>query len=231
MDKADTRPGNSGLTNGSAGKRVESENGKAAGGWTGLTPEERVARNLELLQQPEAQVLLPRTMETRILTRMLYPLNRAVSRLRSNAGMAMPVATVMVHLEALRGWVEDVTDYFKASGAELVLQSDFLVRQTFEERKRRASNRGGFVIVPQTEEVKLIVLQIMRLDEVLLNQRLASTNLLNSSKGFDEVERLVRKLHELTTAVCLPTRIKYQAPRQLPAKVEDGSVTVATELR
>jgi hypothetical protein len=186
-----------------------------------------VARNLELLQQPEAQVLLPRTMETRILTRMLYPLNRAVSRLRSNAGMAMPVATVMVHLERLRTWVEAVTEYFKASGAELVLQSDFLVRQTLEERKRRASSRGGFVIVPQTEEVKLIVLQIMRLDEVLLNQRLASPNLLASSQGFDEVERLVRELHELTAAVCAPTRIKYEAPRQLAAKAENGSAVAA----
>ena len=227
MEHNETTRSHGDATHGDVGRPSTTQK-KPGGSWKDLSPEERTARNLALLQQPEAQVLLPRTMETRLLTRMLYPLNRAVSRLRSNAGMAMPVAAVMVHLEALRAWVDAVTDYFKASGAELVLQSDFLVRQTLEERQRRATARGGFVIVPQTEEVKLIVLQIMRLDEVLLNQRLATANLLAASKGFAEVERLVRQLHELTEAVCVPTRIKYQAPRQMPAKAEDGAAVATT---
>ena len=80
------------------------------------SPEERAEHNRERLQDPQSLLLLPRTPEGRVIVGMLFPLDKAVNRLRLSAGHSLSVSEVQGQLDRIHEWVSRGQELLKAMG-------------------------------------------------------------------------------------------------------------------
>lgn len=188
-----------------------------------LSQEERRVRNLELLQQFGSQVLVPHSPETRIMVRMIYPLNKALSKLRRLVGMPLTVEAVMAAIEPIRMWQADVTRWLKESGGDLILMPTVL-RNSGPERKQLAQHRDAHVIVPQTDEARDIIETLVRMDQVLVTLRLVSLETLQHDGRLKEASRFVHTLNETVAKVCQSAQVEYHPPNKLPRIVPKDQV-------
>jgi hypothetical protein len=179
-----------------------------------MSPDERVALNQELLQQYGSQIFVPRAAESRILIRMVYPLNKAIPRLRRDLGVTRTIADVAAILDPVLSWVKEAADWLRQSGGDLILMTPALGEST-DERKRMAKNPRAHVIVPQTEEVRQVLEQIMRMDRVLVMLRMISMEQLRDEPRLGQAFELVRGLDEAVRRVCDAVRVEYFEPREL----------------
>lgn len=192
-----------------------------------LSQEERRVRNLELLQQFGSQVLVPHSPETRIMVRMIYPLNKALSKLRRLVGMPLTVEAVMAAIEPIRAWQAHVTFWLRESGGDLILMPTVL-RNSGPERKQLAQHRDAHVIVPQTDEAREAIESIVRMDQVLVTLRMVSLETLQHDGRLTRASGLVHELNEAVAKVCQSAQVEYHAPNKLQRVVSKDQVGVAS---
>lgn len=193
------------------------------------TPEERIALNRELLQQYGSLIVLPRSFEGRILIRMVYPLNKAIPRLRRDLGVTRTVAEVLALLEPIQTWTKQAAEWLRASGGELVLLTPAL-GESLDERKRMVADPRAHVVVPQTAEVREVVEQIIRMDRVLVVLRTISMEQLRSDSRLSEALRLVRELDRVVRGVCVTVDVDYYEPRELREPQKPRVAKIETEV-
>src|SRR5262249_22302232 len=91
-----------------------------------LSPQERSEQNIRLLQQYGSQVLIPRSTESWVLIRMVYPLNKAIAKLRRSVGMSAPVSEVIAAIEPIQAWLKAASEGLKLTGGGVVLDPPVL---------------------------------------------------------------------------------------------------------
>jgi len=182
-----------------------------------LTPQERSEQNLRLLQQYGSQVLIPRSTEAWVLIRMVYPLNKAIAKLRRSVGMPMTVSDVIAAIEPIQTWVQAVSAWLKLTGGDLIL-TPMAFADSPEDRQAMAKRPSAHVIVPKTEEVRVVVEQIIRMDRVLVVLRTVNLHDLQNDTRLTRAMELVRELNVAVGRVCESARVKYLEPRELMAK-------------
>ncbi len=183
-----------------------------------MSPEDRARRNQELIRHPNSVVIVPKTIETRALTSMLYPLNRALARLRVSAGMRIPVSTVMHYLTRLSDWQESIVGLLQRFGVSLDVDGSLFLSDRMQ---HEAGLPNCFVIVAQTEEIRKLGQVIIALDKLLVRVRMTSPDLTQNESFFKDVETLVMNLHNLCEEMCKETGVRYLEPRAV--RRTDGS--------
>lgn len=199
-----------------------------------LSPQERIEQNLQLLQQYGSQVFIPRSTEAWVLIRMVYPLNKAIAKLRRSVGMPMSVSEVIAAIEPIQAWVEAVSEWLKLTGGELIL-TPMAFSESPEDRQAMAKRPNAHVIVPKTEEVRVVVEQIIRMDRVLVVLRTVNLQDLKNDTRLDRAMELVGELNVAVGRVCESAKVKYLEPRELMGKKprpdqcpQDGATSAAT---
>jgi len=182
-----------------------------------LTPQERSEQNLRLLQQYGSQVLLPHSTESWVMIRMVYPLNKALAKLRRSVGMSMSVTEVIAAIEPIQTWVKAVSEWLKLTGGDLIL-APTVFAESPQDRQAIAKRSNAHVIVPQTEEVKEVVEQIIRMDSVLLVLRTVNLQDLQNDTRLTRATDLVRQLNDAVRRVCESAKVNYSEPRELLKK-------------
>lgn len=178
-----------------------------------MTYEERCARNLELLQQYNSQIIVPRSSEVRLMIRMVYPLNKAVAKLRRLVGMPLTVSEVLRALEPLKAWQEQATAWLRASGGDFILTADILGNSAAE-RSELVRHRDAHVIVPNADEAKHVVETLIRMDKVLVMLRLVSLETIENDGRLKDALELVERLDWAVGQLCQSTRMDYQSPKR-----------------
>lgn len=195
-----------------------------------LSPDERVARNRGLLQQYGSHIVVPRSVECRIMIQMVYPLNKAIPRLRRDLGVTRTVAEVASILEPIMQWGKRATEWLRVSGGELILMSP-AAGESSAERERLVKDSRAHVIVPQTDEVKQVLEQAIRMDRVLVYLRMASIEQLREDTRLLEAFALVRSLDEAVQSVCASVGVPYFSPKDMKPRKSDepsGALTVVS---
>ena len=190
-----------------------------------LSPQERSEQNLRLLQQYGSQVLIPRSTESWVMIRMVYPLNKAIAKLRRSVGMSMSVSEVIVAIEPIQAWVNAVSEWLKLTGGELILTPTTFADSP-QDRQAMARRPNAHVIVPQTEEVKAVVEHIVRMDRVLVVLRMVDLKDLQNDTRLTRAMKLVGELNRAVGRVCESANVKYVEPRELvkkPPKDDEGA--------
>ncbi len=179
-----------------------------------LSQEERRARNLERLQQYGSQVVVPRAPETRVMIRMVYPLNKALTKLRRLVGMPLTVAAVMKAIDPIRDWQQQATGWLKVSGGDFIVTAEVLGNSAAE-RRQLVQHRDAHVIVPQTDEARQVIETLIRMDQVLLMLRLISLDTIEKDGRLRQALELARGLNDAVAAVCQSAKVEYQEPKGL----------------
>lgn len=188
-----------------------------------LSPQERSEQNLRLLQQYGSQVLIPRSTESWVMIRMVYPLNKAIAKLRRSVGMSMSVSEVIAAIEPIQAWVKAVSEWLKLTGGDLIL-TPTVFAESPQDRQAMAKRSNAHVIVPQTEEVKEVVDHIIRMDRVLVVLRTVNLHDLQNDTRLTRATDLVRQLNDAIGRVCESANVNYVEPRELlkkPPKAEE----------
>jgi len=179
-----------------------------------LSPQERSEQNIRLLQQYGSQVLIPRSTESWVLIRMVYPLNKAIAKLRRSVGMSAPVSEVIAAIEPIQAWLKAVSEWLKLTGGELIL-APTVFADSPQDRQAMAKRPNAHVIVPKTEEVRAVVEQIIRMDRVLVVLRTVNLQDLQNDTRLTRAMELVRELNVAVGRVCESANVKYVEPRDL----------------
>ena len=179
-----------------------------------LSPQERSEQNIRLLQQYGSQVLIPRSTESWVLIRMVYPLNKAIAKLRRSVGMSAPVSEVIAAIEPIQAWLKAVSEWLKLTGGELIL-APTVFADSPQDRQAMAKRPNAHVIVPKTEEVRAVVEQIIRMDRVLVVLRTVNLQDLQNDTRLTRAMELVRELNLAVGRVCESANVKYVEPRDL----------------
>ena len=179
-----------------------------------LSPQERSEQNIRLLQQYGSQVLIPRSTESWVLIRMVYPLNKAIAKLRRSVGMSAPVSEVIAAIEPIQVWLKAVSEWLKLTGGELIL-APTVFADSPQDRQAMAKRPNAHVIVPKTEEVRAVVEQIIRMDRVLVVLRTVNLQDLQNDTRLTRAMELVRELNVAVGRVCESANVKYVEPRDL----------------
>ena len=184
-----------------------------------LSPQERSEQNIRLLQQYGSQVLIPRSTESWVLIRMVYPLNKAIAQLRRSVGLRAPVAdrtpaVLIAAIEPIQAWLKAVSEWLKLTGGELIL-APTVFADSPQDRQAMAKRPNAHVIVPKTEEVRAVVEQIIRMDRVLVVLRTVNLQDLQNDTRLTRAMELVRELKVAVGRVCESANVKYVEPRDL----------------
>src|SRR5262249_1320627 len=179
-----------------------------------LSPQERSEQNLRLLQQYGSQVLIPRSTESWVLIRMVYPLNKAIAKLRRSVGMPMSVSEVIAAIEPIQAWGKAVSEWLKLTGGDLIL-APTIFADSPQDRHAMAKRPNAHVIVPKTEEVRAVVEQIIRMDRVLVVLRTVNLQDLQNDTRLTRAMELVRELNVAVGGGCEAGKGKYVGPRGL----------------
>lgn len=212
------------MANQSASQRPKSSGGSDQR--APMTYEERCARNLERLQQYNSQIIVPHSSEVRLMIRMVYPLNKAVAKLRRLVGMPLTVSEVLRALEPLKVWQEQATAWLRASGGDFILTADILGNSAAE-RSEMVRHRDAHVIVPNTDETKQVVETLIRMDKVLVMLRLVSLETIENDGRLKDALDLVERLDWAVGQLCQSTRMEYQSPKRKGRRAPVSSVPSA----
>lgn len=205
---------------GSSRKEEREPNGRAGLAGQGrrpmrgrLSPEERAEHNRERLQDPQSLLLLPRTPEGRVIVGMLFPLDKAVNRLRLSAGHSLSVSEVQGQLDRIHEWVSRGQELLKAMG---VSEQDFgpAPALNYQYRLTLAGQRNARVITPRSEETKKVTRVAEKLDGVILHTRMSCDDLAQAEHLFTKIHELIRRLHELIAEFCALVELPYRTPRE-----------------
>lgn len=192
----------------------EQKNNRQNGARPRLSRQERVDRNLKLLEQFGSQVIAPRSTEAWILIRMVYPLNSAVAKLRSMAGMQRTIDEVITAIQPIHDWLNHVSEWLKQTGGDLILAPQPLM-DSAQDRQALARRNNAHVIVPKTEEVRKVFEQIVRIDRILIVLRALDLQDLQNHHRLERAAELVRDFNGVVERICVTARVDYRAPREL----------------
>ena len=185
-----------------------------------LTQEERRTQNLQHLQQFGSLVVVPRSGEARIMVRMMYPLNRALSKLRRLVGMPLSIEHVRSAIQPITEWTQAAEQWLRKSGGDFIFASEIL-RNSAQERVMLAQERDAHVIVPSTDEARVAIETLIRMDHILSMLRMVSLDSLQNDGRLDGAHSLIQTLNAAVGHVCESAQIEYRQPRGIASAQQE----------
>ncbi|GJL52983.1 MAG: hypothetical protein NPIRA02_01150 [Nitrospirales bacterium] len=165
--------------------------------------DDRIQRNRQLFQNPQAQFFRTRTPEGRMLIGMLIALDRGLHVLRLRAGHQFTIVEVMEHVKQVRDVVTDLQGLI----AEWSGGSDLMTERP------RPDDPQTMGFLPRTEESRQLGLCVSQLDGLLMRIRLTSDDLQKQQKVFERVATVVKRCHTVTEQVAQGAGTRYDPPR------------------
>lgn len=165
--------------------------------------DERLQRNRQLLENPQAQFFRTRTPEGRMLTGMLIALDRGLNVLRLRAGHQLSTQAVMEQVVHVREVVTDLQGLITELQGGAGLLSD---RPSPDDPQTM-----GFL--PRTEETRQLGLCVSQLDGLLIRIRMTSNDLQQQHTVFERAVALVKTCHAVTGQVAQAAGTRYDPPR------------------
>lgn len=178
-------------------------------------------RKLRLAREQGSIVLAPRMRDLHILTRMLFTIDRAINRMRMNAG------TRYVSLSDLEDANERIirltnrvreftgalggTAYYIAPGSNL-LEKEILLQK-----------RNSYVFMPKTAEGNTLANLFISLDSAYFEFKIKSPlhDIRKLGEAIDTMKGIVRDFLELTSDLAAKARVDFIKPKGLAGYFED----------
>jgi len=206
-----------------------------AGGRKGERDEkERAAiieRRLKLVEDPQSVVIAPKTREGHVLVRLVFGLDRAVSRIRLRAGTYVNIQDAVVCLKKVEGFIGEFTNLVNSfgggeGGGDGRTPSGFSY-ENFETKRMLAQMRNAHIIIPRTNEARGVVFLIKRFDPALLQFRNACTDFAKSEQLFRKLIETIRDFNVLVGELFSLLNIPYEQPRDIKpllASISQGGI-------
>ena len=185
-----------------------------------LAPQERadalMEKKLRLVKEEASIVLSPKTRDVHLLTQLLFMADRAINRMRMEAGTAhMPLRD----LEAASTRIVKFTQKAKAFTAALGGQS-FAFGLGFDPREKEllARRKNAYVFMPKSTEGTALANLFVSLDAAYCEFKVKSPlhEIAALAEAIDTMHGLVREFHEITSDLTKKTRTIFKQPIGLP---------------
>jgi hypothetical protein len=173
-------------------------------------------------------VLAPRTTEGLLLCRLVMALDRAVYRLRRNAGLNIPLPEAANWLAKVQQLLSEWTTVLTMLGipAQQAFLEDGMSLAPESFKTALLQTRNAQVLLPRDRLIRDMAIALQRLDGALLAVRLTSPDLAKAQAAIDAVGALVRHTHELAEALSTAVHLPYTPPRLLAKRVSGTPTSV-----
>lgn len=170
-------------------------------------------RRLRLVEDSQSIVIAPKTREGHVLVRLVFGLDRAVSRIRHRAGTYINVQDAVAHLRKVEEFISEFNDFVNSFGDSRMFWGFFY--ETLEMKKMLARMRNTHILLPRTNEAKEVVLLVKRLDPALLQFRNTCTDFAKSEELFRKLIETIKKFDLLVQELSSLVNIPYDRPRDI----------------
>jgi hypothetical protein len=183
---------------------------------------------LERAKDPRSLVLVPRTPEGRLLCHLVVSLDRAVYRLRRNAGLSIPLPEAANWLTKVQQLLSEWTTVLTMLGipAQQAFLEDGMSLATESFKTTLLQNRNARVLLPRDRLLRDMAIALQRLDGALFAMRLTSPDLVKAQAAIEAVGALIRQMHELVDALSAAVHVPYTPPKLLTQRVSGSRPSV-----
>jgi hypothetical protein len=179
-------------------------------------------RKLRLVKEQASIVLAPKMREMHLLTQMLFAADKAINRMRMDAGTKnMPLAEVQASSERLGHFLKEVRSFTGALGG-MSLSLGF--GSDPREKEILARRRNAYVFMPKTSEGATLANLFISLDSAYCEFKIKSPlhDIARLGLAIETMRRLAREFHEFTSDLVAKTRIPYREPDGLLTYLNSG---------
>ncbi len=190
-------------------------------------------RKLRLVKEQASIVLSPKMRDLHLLTQMLFTTDKAINRMRMNAGTAaMPLSELQAANERIVRFTATVRAFTSALGGTsfyLGLGSNPL------EKEILARRRNSYVFMPKTAEGAAMANLFISLDSAYCEFKIKSPlhDIRKLGEAIDTMKEIVREFHRLTSDLAGQAKVRFIEPEgltgYLKSKPEDGERAVGEE--
>ena len=181
-----------------------------------LAPQEQadalMERKLRLVKEEASIVLSPKTRDVHLLTQLLFMADRAINRMRMEAGTAqMPLR----ELEAASGRIVKFTQKVKGFTGALGGQSFYFgLGFNPQEKEILARRKNAYVFMPKSTEGATLANLFISLDSAYCEFKVKSPlhEIAALAEAIDTMHGLVREFHGITTDLATKTRTIFKEP-------------------
>jgi hypothetical protein len=183
-------------------------------------------RKLRLVKEDASIVLSPKTRDVHLLTQLLFMADRAINRMRMEAGTPqMPLR----ELQAASGRIVKFTQKVKGFTGALGGQS-FYFGLGFDPREKEilARRKNAYVFMPKSTEGTTLANLFISLDSAYCEFKVKSPlhEIAALAEAIDTMRGLVREFNGITTDLTTKTRTIFKEPygltRYLKGAPDDG---------
>jgi len=170
-------------------------------------------RRLRLVEDSQSIVIAPKTREGHVLVRLVFGLDRAVSRIRHRAGTYINIQDAVAHLRKVEEFIGEFNDFVNSFGDGRTFWGFFY--ENLEMKKMLARMRNTHILLPRTNEAKEVVLLVKRLDPALLQFRNTCTDFAKAEELFRKLIETIKKFDLLVQELSSLVNIPYDRPRDI----------------
>lgn len=178
--------------------------------------DERLERKLKQAENPGSMVLAFRSRECMAVISTLFCFDKAVSRLRWNAGLQIPMDQAAELLDRVQEFAGD----FEGAIAQVNGGAFYdLIGNRYEDlttKRILANKRNATVFFPRTEEGDKVARYLKNLDPNPFLAKSGSLDFARTAAMLKKVyEVMLLKFHEITETLCETTQIEYRPSKAL----------------
>ena len=170
-------------------------------------------RRIRLVEDPQSIVIAPKTREGHVLVRLVFGLDRAVSRIRHRAGTYINVQDAVARLKKVEEFISEFNEFVNSFGDGRMFWGFFY--ETLEMKRMLARMRNTHILLPRTNEAKEVVLLVKRLDPALLQFRNTCTDFAKAEELFRKLIETIKKFDLLIQELSSLVNIPYDRPRDI----------------
>jgi hypothetical protein len=183
-------------------------------------------RKLRLVKEQTSVVLSPKMRDLHLLTQMLFTTDKAINRMRMNAGtIHMPLAELEAANDKITKFASRVRAFTSALGGTNFYLSP---GSSPAEKEILARRRNAYVFMPKTSEGAAIANLFISLDSAYCEFKIKSPlqDIRKLGEAIDTMKGIVREFRDLTSDFAAKAQVRFVEPEGLAGYLksapEDG---------
>ena len=191
-------------------------------------------RKLRLVKEQTSVVLSPKMRDLHLLTQMLFTTDKAINRMRMNAGtIHMPLAELEAANEKITKFASKVRAFTSALGGTNFYLSP---GSSPAEKEILARRRNAYVFMPKTSEGAAIANLFISLDSAYCEFKIKSPlqDIRKLGEAIDTMKGIVREFRDLTSDFAAKAQVRFVEPEGLAGYLksvpEDGRSAAGEEV-
>ncbi|OPY70739.1 MAG: hypothetical protein A4E57_00356 [Syntrophorhabdaceae bacterium PtaU1.Bin034] len=180
-------------------------------------------RKFRLAREQGSIVLAPRMRDLHLLTRMLFTLDKAINRMRMNAGTA---SVSLPDLEAANERVVKLTARIRSFTAALGGTASFVSPGADPAQKDiLVQKRNSYVFMPKTAEGTTLAGLFISLDSAYFEYKIKSPlrDIERLGEAIETMKGIVRDFLGITSDLAAKARVDFVEPKGLAGYFENGT--------